>query len=146
MAYRNPDEALKARAAELGERADALVAARAEVRAAIARADGERARAQALVAEGATGRGPRREDRVDVAAWGLVAVALLLIPLHIDWHRYVARDPTVVAAIAWLGAPAVLALMVAWPYRGVSVACRGAFLVALVACLVPLVNLLTGWL
>jgi len=81
---------------------------------------------------------------VDVAAWVLALTTVPLLPLHYTWNHYVSRDLTVVPAILWLGAPALLAVLVGWPYREVSPRVRGAIWVALLGLVVPFFNLAIG--
>ena len=85
------------------------------------------------------------QDRVDVAAWFLVIVGLIASALHIEWHRYIARDASVIPAILWLGVPGLLAAAVAFPYAKVSGRCFFAGVLGLLIAALPFLNLAIGW-
>ena len=146
MPYRDEEEALRARYEELEATAAVLAQEHERLETEIATARAALAQLDERLAEAGPGGGPRgvRRDRIDWAAWLLLLAALGLVALHADWHDYVSDDPTVIGAIFLLGSPALLALLVAWPYRLVSLRCRWAVRVALALCLVPFVNVATG--
>jgi hypothetical protein len=146
MMYRDPEETQRARIAALEVQDKALGEAQAALEAKIDQARRELRTARARLEEAGPGGGSRgaRRDRIDIAAWVLVAVAVCLGYFHVDWNRSVAREPSVIAAILWLGSPALLALLVAWPYRAFSRRCRWAVVAAGVLCLVPLANVIVG--
>lgn len=96
------------------------------------------------LAEAGPGSGAERKpalDRIALAAWLPLSVAFCLLFFQFHWHRYILRDPTVYAAILWLGSPALWAALIAWPYRRVSRACRVAWLTGLALALVPAIHL-----
>lgn len=120
---------------------------RAEHAALAARAEQLRltqARLERRLAEAGPGAGVERKavlDRIALAAWLPLGVALGLLVLQIHWHRYILRDPTAYAAILWLGSPALWAALIAWPYRRVNGACRAAWVVGLLLTLLPVAHL-----
>lgn len=146
MAYRNEETALRAR---IERSTRALADLEGEVAGLRAKKDEARGRVDALrqrletAGRGGGAAGARR-DRIDVAAWGLVLVSVPLLYFHVDWHRYVPRDASVIPAILWLGAPGLLAFLVAWPYRRASTSCRYAALAGGAFVLGALLNVVVG--
>ncbi len=146
MAYRNEETALRARiersTLDLAALDSELPALRTQRDAARKRVESLRQRLTAVGQGG--GKASARRDRIDVAAWVLVLVCVPLLYFHFDWHRYVAHDVSVIPAILWLGAPGLLAFLVAVPYQSVSRSCRLAAFCGAVFVLVPLLNVAIG--
>jgi hypothetical protein len=146
MAYRDVEVALRAR---IDRATRALADLEGELGELRARTADERGRVDALRRRlEAAGRGGGmegvRRDRIDVAAWVLALIGLPLLYFHVDWHPYVSRDVSVIPAILWLGAPGVLAVLVAWPYRRVSRSCLWAALLGALFALLPFASVAVG--
>ena len=95
------------------------------------------------VEEAGRGGGARDayRDRIGLAGLVLLCVGLALLYFHVTWHRYVARDPTVVPAILLLGTPSLLAMVILFPYRRRGPGYRLLLGISLLLTLVPVVNL-----
>jgi hypothetical protein len=146
MPYRDEEEALRTRCDELEALAAGLADELGGLEAEVAATRVALAMLDARLAEAGPGAGQRgvRKDRIDLAAGLLLLVALGLIALQVEWHSYIADDPTVIGAIFLLAAPALLALLVAWPYRAASRNCRWVVRVAAVLCVVPFASVAVG--
>ncbi|HVY46435.1 MAG TPA: hypothetical protein VHB21_11175 [Minicystis sp.] len=125
-AYRSEDEAWRARAEELVRELAAVEAESAALEVELARAEREAAAVAGRLAEAGLGGGSpgAARDRIGVAAVLLAFACVPLLPLHAIWHADLATDPTAVPAVLWLGAPGVLAAIVAWPHRRATLGCR----------------------
>jgi hypothetical protein len=144
--YRSADLATRLRleqlAAELGAVRREITALEAEVES----AEREAARLIARVNEAGPGAGeadPVR-DRVGLASSMLVGSSVPLVALHVAWHEYVARDVSVVPAILLLGAPGLLAAIVALPHARRSAACWLGFALGASFALLAVVHVLAG--
>jgi len=139
MAYRSDEQALQEQIRHLGRE---LAEARARRRRLERDLAGERQLQQR--AEAGPGGGARRggrRDRIDIAAAVLVLVGLPMIYFHLEWHQYIARDPTVIPAILWLGTPGVLAAIITWPYRRRGRRFVALFALGLLLAALPALNL-----
>ena len=79
------------------------------------------------------------KDRITWAVWPLLAVALPLTYFGAIWQRHILVDATVIPALLWLGTPALLAFVGAWPHRRKAPSLRVATLLALPLAVWPLV-------
>lgn len=147
MGYRDEEAALRSKRDALRQALETRAKEEAEVRAALVTSRSSVAALRARLEEAGPGSGRRgwRKDRVDVAAWFLVIVGLIASALHIEWHRYIARDPSVIPAILWLGVPGLLAAAVAFPYAKVSGRCLFAGVLGLLIAALPFLNLAVGF-
>ena len=147
MAYRSDEQALRLRREQLQRELTELEREEAELRARLDHEQRLTRRAEQRLREAGPGAGLRRSgrrDRVDLAVAVLVLVALPLALLHIPWHRYIHRDPTVIPAILWLGTPGLVGAILAWPYRRRGRRFRLLLTLALGVALLPLLNLVLG--
>ncbi len=146
MAYRDQEAALRVRVEALVASRTKLDAALLETTDALTASKARAAKSADRLATAGPKSGPSgwRQDRVDVAVWVLATVGLLASLIHIEWHHYISRDPTVIPAILWLGAPGLLTMAVAWPYAGTGRRFQLAFAVGLLVAILPVVNLALG--
>lgn len=148
MAYRSPDDVLRERAAELDAEIAATNGRIAAVRGQLALVEREAEALRERLREAGPAAGPRSpvRDRIGLAGIVLAIAGAALVPLHIHWNHWVARDNTVVPAILILATPGALAALVTWPYRDITTACRWALRAGVLLAAAPFFNVALGFL
>jgi hypothetical protein len=149
MSYRSAEPILRSRLEEVEA---ALATARARARAlehecAVAEAcAADLERRLQIAGAGGTAPAPGR-DRIGVVVKALVAVAIVVVPLELYIGGYVRHQPgdSVVPCLL-LGVPAVVAALVALPYRAQGDAYRVGFLLGAGLALAAILNVVLRFL